>query len=131
MIVLDTHVLIWWANGDARLSRAARKSIRSEQTDGVLTVSVISAWEIALLVQKGKLALAMDVDAWLSAAMALPRLRMVPISQRVAVESTRLPGAFHADPVDRMIVALAREHDATLATADRRIRAYPHVRTIW
>lgn len=131
MIVLDTHALIWWANGDARLSPTAKKTIRTEQSGGLVAVSVISAWEIALLVEKGKLALAMDVDFWLSAAMALPGARLIPLTRRVAIESTRLPGAFHPDPADRMIVALAREHDATLISADRRIRAYRHVRTIW
>lgn len=131
MIVLDTHALLWWANDDARLSRAAKRTIRSEQSGGVVAVSVISAWEIGLLVEKGKLALSMEVDAWLSAAMTLPGIRMIPLTLRVAVQSTRLPGAFHPDPADRMIVALAREHDAMLVSADQRIRAYPHVRTIW
>jgi PIN domain nuclease of toxin-antitoxin system len=131
VIVLDTHALLWWANDDARLSRAAKRTIRSEQSGGVVAVSVISAWEIGLLVEKGKLALSMEVDAWLSAAMTLPGIRMIPLTLRVAVQSTRLPGAFHPDPADRMIVALAREHDAMLVSADQRIRAYPHVRTIW
>lgn len=131
MIVLDTHALIWWANGDARLSRPARKAIRDEQPGGVVAVSAISAWEIALLVSKGRLALTMNVDTWLSAALALPGVRLVPVTLRVAVQSTRLPGAFHPDPADRMIVALARVHDAALVSADQRIRAYRHVRTIW
>lgn len=131
MIVLDTHALIWWANGSARLSKPAQKAIRAEQSGGRIAVSVISAWEIALLVAKGRLALAMDVDAWLSTATSLPGVRLMPLTPRVAVQSTRLPGTFHPDPADRMIVALAREHDAALVSADQRIRAYRHVRTIW
>lgn len=132
MIVLDTHALVWWVSGDARLSAKARKAIVAEQrSKGRILVSAISAWEVAMLVAKDRLVLAMDVDDWLAAVQDVDAVEMVPVSVRVAVASTRLPGTFHADPADRMIVALAREHNAALVTADGKIQRYAHVRCVW
>lgn len=133
MIVLDTHVLVWWASGDPQLSKPAHKRIDAELRagDGQILVSSISAWEIALLIQKGRLVLSMNVDEWLNVVAEIEAIRFVPVDNTLAVESTRLPGAFHADPADRMIVALARIHAAPLLTADRRIRSYQHVKAVW
>lgn len=131
MIVLDTHALVWWIGGDARLSRNAAKAIRKEQPDGRIIVSAISAWEIGMLVSKGRLALTMDVDAWLQTIQGIDGVTLLPLSTNAATASTRLPGTFHGDPADRMIVATAREENAALVSADQRIRRYRHVRTIW
>ncbi|NGX15998.1 type II toxin-antitoxin system VapC family toxin [Wenzhouxiangella sp. XN24] len=133
MIVLDTHVLLWWLNGDSSLSSRARNAIRREQTGehGSILVSAISAWEIAMLVQKERLALTMDVADWLDVAAATEGLRFVPLDSDLLLQSTRLPGAFHSDPADRMIVALARHLNVALVTSDQQIRSYKHVRTIW
>lgn len=73
----------------------------------------------------------MEVDDWLELAGEIDGLRFVPIDIEVAVQSTRLPGDFHKDPADRMIVALARHMNAAVVTADEKIRAYKHVRSIW
>ncbi len=67
----------------------------------------------------------------LLAVGSLAGIEVVPVSAAVAVQSTRLPGEFHKDPADRMIAALACERNATLVTADEKIRAYPHVRVAW
>ncbi len=133
MIVLDTHTLLWWVNGDSLLSPAANSAIQKELDDeeGLIIVSSISAWEIAMLVDKGRLALTMDVEDWLEVAAEIDGLRFEPVDNEVAVQSTRLPGGFHKDPADRMIVALARHVNAPLVTADNKIRAYKHVRSIW
>lgn len=133
MIVLDTHAFVWWVNGDNRLSSAALDAIRSELSgeEGRVLISAISAWEVALLVDRGRLALSMDVDDWLDTAAEIEGVQFVAIDNDVAVQSVRLPGAFHPDPADRMIVALARHLSATLITADDRIRAYKHVKTLW
>lgn len=133
MIVLDTHALIWWAGGDDRISSTAKSTIESElQSDnGLVLVSTISAWEIALLVQRDKLTLSMEVDEWLEEVGAIEGVRFVPVDNDIAVASTRLPGEFHKDPADRMIVALARHLNAGLVTSDDKIRMYRHVRTIW
>lgn len=133
MIVLDTHVLLWWLNGDSAVSSRARGAIRREQEDdnGLILVSAISAWEIAMLVKKERLSLTMDVADWLGVAAETERLRFQPLDTELLVQSTRLPGKFHNDPADRMVVALARHLNAPLVTSDQRIRAYKHVRTLW
>ncbi|TGG93587.1 type II toxin-antitoxin system VapC family toxin [Natronospirillum operosum] len=133
MIVLDTHVLVWWVNGSGQLSLNAKNAIEDERVseEGLVLVSAISAWEIAMLVRADRLTLTMSVDDWLDTVAAIEGVRFVPIDNEVGVESTRLPGAFHKDPADRMIVALARHMNAPLATADNKIRAYKHVKSIW
>ena len=131
MIVLDTHALIWWVNGDAQLSAPARTAIEAAQQGGRVLVSAISIWEIAMLVERGRIALAMDLDQWLSAVQGLDGVDVMPVSAQVAMQSANLPGEFHKDPADRMIVALAREQNALLVTADEKIQRYPHVRWVW
>lgn len=131
MIVLDTHALVWWIGSDSQLSRKAAAAIRKELSGGHLGISTISAWEVGMLVAKGRLALGMDVDEWLDAIQAIRGVTMLPLTPKAALDSTRLPGSFHGDPADRMIVATARAENAALVTADRRIRAYRHVRTVW
>lgn len=131
MIVLDTHVLVWWIARDPHLSRKAANAIRKELQDGRLCIPAISVWEIGMLVAKGRLALGMDLDEWIDAVQAIAGVVVLPLTAKVALESTRLPDAFHGDPADRIIVALARVENLPLVTADQRILAYPHVRTIW
>ncbi|TVP60065.1 MAG: type II toxin-antitoxin system VapC family toxin [Halomonadaceae bacterium] len=133
MIVLDTHALIWWINGDSQLSANAKAAIDHQQAseDGVILVSAITAWEIAMLVGRDRLILTMSVDDWLDIARDIEGVRFVPIDNAIGVESTRLPGEFHKDPADRMIVALARHVNAPLITADEKIRAYKYVRSVW
>ena len=133
MIVLDTHVLVWWVTDDARLSGPARDALDRESVapDGQILVSVITAWEIAMLQQRSRLVLSMELDEWLTAVASIERVSFVPVSTRVAVQSTQLPGEFHKDPADRIIVALARELNAPLLSADEKIRNYAHVRSIW
>lgn len=129
MIVLDTHALVWWVTDDPTLSKKAKAIIEREQAAGEIVVSSISAWEIAMLVEREKLVLSVDVSTWL--AMAAEIARFVPVDVDVAVKSVQLPGKFHKDPADRMIVATARKFAAPLVTKDEKIRAYRHVKTIW
>jgi PIN domain nuclease of toxin-antitoxin system len=132
VIVLDTHALVWWVSGDERLSPAAADAIRSELANaGQIMVSAISFWEIAMLLERGRMALAMELDEWWSAVESIECVSVVPVSPRLAVQSVRLPGEFHKDPADRMIVALARELNAPLLTADGKIQGYPHIKWIW
>lgn len=131
MIVLDTHALVWWVNGSSSLSRAALQAIESGLRGDGVVASSISAWEIAMLVAKGKLEISMDVSHWLDLAGEAEGFRFIPVDNVVAVRSVTLPGEFHADPADRMIVALARELGAPLVSADTKITRYPHVKSIW
>jgi PIN domain nuclease of toxin-antitoxin system len=132
MIVLDTHALLWWANGAGNeLSRTASLAIKHARTEENILVSSITAWEIAMLVDRGRLGLTMDVSTWLSAVNQVSGIRFVPVDNDIAVASVDLPGQFHQDPADRIIVATARRFGASVVTRDRRIQSYPHVKTIW
>ena len=133
MIVLDTHAVIWWVNGGDGLSAEAAAAIDRERMseDGIILISSISAWEVAMLVGRGRLTLTMNVDDWLETVGRIPWVRFVPVDNQIGVESTRLPGDFHKDPADRLIVALARHLNIHLVTADQKIRAYRYVHTIW
>ena len=131
MIVLDTHALIWWIGGDRQLSRKAAALIEKERAVDGVVVSSISAWEIALLTRRGRLHLSVDTRLWLATVRGITGVRFEAVSDGIAVESVELPGSFHDDPTDRIIVATARSLDATLVTKDRRIRDYSHVRTFW
>jgi len=130
VILLDTHVLIWWANGEhERHSAAVIAAIEAEEQQRL--VSAISCWEVAMLVERGRLGLNVDIERWLNLVASVPRLQLLPLSPAVAVASTRLPGTFHADPADRFLVAQARHLNIALVTADSKIKAYPHVRSLW
>lgn len=131
MIVLDTHALLWWVEGDRKLSSRARRRIGSEREAGEVIVSSITAWEIALLIAKKRLGLAVDLNLWLAKVARIDGLRFAPVDNAIAVAAVNLPGPIHRDPADRIIVATARHHEAPLVTADRQLRAYPHLETIW
>lgn len=131
MIVLDTHTLVWWVTGDPALSKKAKAAIEREQAGGDIVVSSISAWEIATLVKRDRLVLSMDVSSWLAAVTQINAVRFVPVDVEVATKSVELPGEFHKDPADRMIIATARKLAVPLVTKDGRIQAYAHVKTIW
>jgi len=131
VIVLDTHVLLWWVNDPATLSLSAKKIIEAAVESRSVHVSCISSWEIALLVERGRLRLALDVRDWVCRCEALPFLTFVPLSNAIAVESVRLPDFPHVDPADRIIAATALSLGAVLVTKDDKLRNYPHVKTIW
>ena len=132
MIVMDTHTLVWWANGDSdALSAGARTAIEAELDGGRILVSSISAWELAMLVARGRLVLSMDVSEWLAVVGQIDAVTFVPVDNELAIRSTQLPGEFHKDPADRLIVATARKHAVPVVTADAKIRDYPHVRSLW
>ena len=130
MILLDTHALVWWVSGGP-LSERARDAIARHARRRSLHASSISVWEIATLVARGRLELSLDVVEWIARVEAIESLRFVPVDNRIALASTRLPGELPRDPADRLIVATARSLDAALVTRDARLAAYPHVETIW
>ncbi|OGG27340.1 twitching motility protein PilT [Candidatus Gottesmanbacteria bacterium RIFCSPLOWO2_01_FULL_39_12b] len=131
MIVLDTHVLVFWVSDQKRISAKARLTIRKNLKEKTVYVSSISVWEIAMLVNKGRLVLTMDVETWLDKVESLPGIQFVPIDSTIARKSVMLPGALHSDPADRIIIATARQLGATLITSDQKIRSYEHVKTLW
>ncbi|MEJ2768134.1 type II toxin-antitoxin system VapC family toxin [Mycetohabitans sp. B46] len=123
MIVLDTHALVWWVNGDDALSKKAKAAIEREREldGGQIIVSAISAWEIAMLVEREKLVLSMDVASWLTTVSAIDAVRFVPVDVESGLKSIDLPGEFHKDPADRMIVATARKLAVPLVTRDEKM----------
>ena len=131
MIVLDTHTLIWWVSDPNALSKPAAREIDAAVQTHSVYVSCISSWEIALLVERGRLRLALDARDWLCRCEALPFLTFVPVSNVIAVESVRLPDFPHADPADRIIAATALSLGAKLVTKDDKLRNYSPVTTIW
>lgn len=126
MIVLDTHIWVWWVHGDPRLPPEHQTKIQESEADG-LGVSIISCWEIAKLVEYGRLVLPSPVEEWLNQALSYPGIRLLELTPRIVVESTRLPAPFHRDPADQLIVATARVYNSLLMTVDDKIKNYAHV----
>jgi len=87
-------------------------------------ISAITPWEIGMLVVKGRLTLAKDVQEWIDEVLALPGLRLAPLTPAIAIASTRLPSDLHGDPADRLIAATARHLELTLVTADAKLLGY-------
>ena len=127
MTVLDTHVWIWWVDDDPKLKRTVRDRIDAEND---LRVSAISLLEIATAVSLNRLVLRPSARHWLNIAQTAAQVRIEPLTDALCLESVSLPGEFHRDPADRLIVALARTLDADLITADHKILRYAGVRTV-
>ncbi len=119
--LLDTHILLWWHGDRGRLSREQQDVIAAAGADSPLEVSDISLWEVAMLYSLGRIRLTIPLREWLDKAVAAPLVRRHGISPAVAAELASLPGSFHRDPADRILVATARVLGATLVTRDRRI----------
>jgi PIN domain nuclease of toxin-antitoxin system len=129
LILLDTHTWIWWVDDPTRLSESANVAIDEAIATRGVYISSISVWEVAILVQKGRLQLTMDVDDWVAHTEMLPFVTFVPISNRIAIKSVRL--LIHPDPADRMIIATALGLGVPIVTKDRKISAYIQVQTVW
>lgn len=106
-------------------SRTA-KVLHQHESQG-LGVSVISCWEVAKLVEVGRLAFSYPVQEWIEQALDYPGIQLLELTPRIAVESTQLPGTFHRDPADQIIVATARVLSLPLFSFDEKIDKYPHV----
>ena len=129
MIVLDTHIWVWWVHNDAQLTDEHREIIQKYEDEG-LGVSIFSCWEVAKLVELKKLILHCPIDEWLKTALGYPGIRLLDLTTEIVVDSTQLPGEFHRDPADQIIVATARVYNCPLLTADRKILKYPHVKLL-
>jgi PIN domain nuclease of toxin-antitoxin system len=129
MIVLDTHVWVWWVHGSEQLTGPQVQIIQGHEAD-VIGVSTISVWEVAKLVENRRLELPGPLPAWFEEALSYPGVRLMELTPAIAIESTRLPGGFHRDPADQIIVATARLYDCPLVTSDSRILNYRHVKSV-
>ncbi|BAY62513.1 hypothetical protein NIES22_25870 [Calothrix brevissima NIES-22] len=128
MIVLDTHIWVWWVQGDARLTTKYQNWLQQYESQG-LGISIMSCWEVAKLVEIGKLTIPDPIDVWLTAALAYPGVQLLELTIPIIVESTKLIG-FHKDPFDQVIVATARIYGCPLVTVDAKILAYSGVQTL-
>lgn len=131
MIVLDTHVWVWWVSHSRELPQRVRRLIDRNAGEHPIHVSSVSAWEIAMLAKKGRLQLTMSADDWIAKCEALPVLRFIPVDNRIFVRSVSLPEPLHNDPADRIIVSTALHLGARLVTRDEKLRGYGHVETVW
>jgi len=129
--LLDTHVWIWMNLEPQKLGAEALKILSSPEKSGELFLSAISIWEFSKLLEKKRLQITCHPEKWIWEALDIPGLQLAPLTPSIAYNSTCLPGPFHDDPADQIIVATAREEDAVIITADKRIQDYRHVRCIW
>jgi PIN domain nuclease of toxin-antitoxin system len=131
MIVLDTHVWVWWLSASHSLSPKVQKLIMEAKAKQAIYVSSISVWEVAQLSTHGRLKLTMDYSDWIAQAESLSFINFVPVDNHIALRSVQLPPPLHQDPVDRVIMATALILGMPLITKDEKISRYPHLKTIW
>jgi PIN domain nuclease of toxin-antitoxin system len=125
VIVVDTHVLLWWLSSPRKLSRAAARSLKSARRVGV---AAITPWEIAMLVTKDRITLDRSPLEWIRDALDTPRVELLPLTPAIAVHAARFPPG---DPADRIIAATAVVEGVALVSADERIAALAGVEIIW
>lgn len=126
MVVLDTHVAVWWTTEPARLGTKAAAAIAGADRIGI---PAIVYWEVSLLVRKERLHLEIPVSEWAERVQLIPRVESIPLTAEIALLADTLD--MHADPADRFIVATARSRGASVLTKDRLIRSQRIVKAIW
>jgi len=133
-LLLDTHIWLWYAEGNAERLTAAgvRKLDQARQAEG-LRISPISIWEIGVQHAKGRIQLSAPLRDWVRDALAPAGIMLLPLDAESAAESTLLPGEAHGDPADRFLIAAARTKGLILVTRDQAIIDYGnagHVRVL-
>jgi PIN domain nuclease of toxin-antitoxin system len=119
--LLDTHAWVWWICGDERLTARERDELDNLPPSSRPVLAEISLWEVAMLVERGRLELNMDLERWLAVASSPATVELARVTPAVAAEVARLPAGFHRDPADRLIVATARVRKLRVLTRDRMI----------
>jgi PIN domain nuclease of toxin-antitoxin system len=123
-ILLDTHTWIWLFQGSTELSENVIVKINQIGSQGKVFISAISVWELSMLVAKGRVTLAKPIHQWVEDSLSQPGVNLSLLTPAIAIESSFLPGEFHGDPADRIIVATARLNNLILLTRDRKILQY-------
>ncbi len=131
MILLDTHTWIWWLAEPQKLSKQGREIIQRAEKKSEIGIAAISCWEVAMLVARGRIGFAMDVETWIEKSLSLPQVRLLDLTPKIAILSTRLTGNPPANPADRILIATAQVHACPLVTRDLEIQHYPHVESLW
>ena len=122
-VLLDTCAAIWLMNGDP-LSPPSRAAIAEAQASGLVHVSPITAWEVATLAARGRIALSLSPNAWFAALIGQPGVAWAPMPHDVLIASATLPGPPLRDPADRIIAATARQFGYVVVTRDAELLAY-------
>jgi PIN domain nuclease of toxin-antitoxin system len=131
VILLDTHVLVMLALKPEGLSKAAARAVtRAMAGDGVAIAS-ITLWEIALLIEEGRIMVHGSAETFLKQILQRPRLFVLDLAPEIAALAFQFPPEFPKDPADRIIAATARAHGLPLITKDRRLQESALLRTIW
>lgn len=120
--LLDTHIFLWLMLANVALKK--RNTLEKAALTGGLMVSSMTCWEIGMLAARGRVHLGMPASEWVEQALLAPGVCLFELSPRAAVEASYLPGTFHGDPVDRILVAAARANNLILATRDEKILTY-------
>lgn len=129
MVVLDTHVWLWWTADPTKLSLPAQDAIDHADRIGIAT---ISCWEVTMLAEAGRIELDRSTGAWIEQALADVRTQSLPLTSTVAVQAALLGReGFVGDPADRIVYATARNAGARLVTRDRSLRKFDPRATIW
>lgn len=123
-IIIDTHILLWSLLEEEKLSSQELHIIKAAQIEGTLFISSISLWEIAMLSYKGRISIYGRLLEFLGDIKNVKGLRIYDIDPEVAAESVSLPGDFHGDPADRIIVATTRVLSGNLITRDSGIQEW-------
>ena len=123
-LLLDTCAAIWISNGDPVGTAALQRLREVEERPGSVWISAITAWEVATLIARNRLSLALPVERWFDSISAQPQTIIAGLSPEILIRSTSLPGRPPSDPADRMIIATARQFSLTILTRDRQMLAY-------
>jgi PIN domain nuclease of toxin-antitoxin system len=132
-LLLDTCATIWISKEDQVSAETLDALGRAREAGDTIYVSPITAWELGLLVARGRMSLLMSPDRWFERLLQAPGLQLADMSPHVLIASSFLPGKPPRDPADRIIAATAREFGYTLVTRDRPLLAYAeqgHIRAI-
>jgi len=131
VILLDTHVILWVILKPERLSRAATRALRrAERGDGI-AISSITLWEIAQLIDAGRIKVNGSTEAFLESLCRRPGVTILEITPEIAALAFRFPPGFTQDPADRLIGATARSHGLRLITRDGHMHDCPLLETVW
>ncbi|RIH83325.1 Ribonuclease VapC22 [Meiothermus luteus] len=128
--LLDTHAWVYFLADPIQLPRGLETLLEEARAEQALFVSAISAWEVAVLARKGRLAFTSGVRRWLEDALRVPGIEVVPLDAYIALEADGLPLP-HPDPADRFIVATALRLGAVLVSRDEKLQGLSELRTLW
>lgn len=123
-VLLDTHVWFWVMQGEKKLSKSFKENIDRCREREQVFISAISVWEIGMLAARKRIEFDIDCMDWIEIALDIPGVNLIPLSPKIAVQSTRLPEEIHGDPADRILVATAHEYNAVLVTHDEKLIEY-------